>query len=219
MIDTIKKFTDPMEDDQHCRNWSWDHCYKYFQTYYALDDEQQNDQIDLACLNLAFYLASWGMYRGSTFVLQKDYRIYEDVVKTLNHADFANLWNVYYENLDNNEIGETIEKIFCLKERLTSDLGNHNNNRGITDTLITKIILGTMGCAPAYDELFKKGLKRQKISPRNAFSINSFREVIKFCLIRRDEIQQIRDEIPQTNDYPTMKMVDMYFWMKGSEVN
>ena len=219
MIDTIRKFTDPMQEDRHCRNWSWDHCYNYFQTYRALDDEQQNDQIDLACLNLAFYLASWGMYRGSTFVLQKDYKIYEDVVKTLNHADFANLWNVYYENLDNSEIGETIEKVFCLKKMLTLDLHNHSNGRDITDTLISKIIMGTMGCVPAYDELFKKGLRIQDVRPYSSFSINSFRKVIGFCVERSDEIQQVRTEIPQTNDYPTMKIVDMYFWVKGSEVN
>lgn len=34
-------------------------------------------------LQLAFYLASWGMYRGSSFLLQKDYRIHIPVVKEL----------------------------------------------------------------------------------------------------------------------------------------
>jgi len=36
---------------------------------------------DGSALQLAFYLASWGMYRGSAFLLQKDCRIHRLAVR------------------------------------------------------------------------------------------------------------------------------------------
>jgi hypothetical protein len=38
---------------------------------------------DALSLHLAFFLASWGMYRGSSFLLQKDYTIHRPVVRLL----------------------------------------------------------------------------------------------------------------------------------------
>jgi hypothetical protein len=32
---------------------------------------------------MAFYLASWGMYRGSSFLLWKDYLIHQEVVDNI----------------------------------------------------------------------------------------------------------------------------------------
>lgn len=38
---------------------------------------KENDvNLDYLSLQLAFYLASWGMYRGSSFLLQKYYRVH-----------------------------------------------------------------------------------------------------------------------------------------------
>ncbi|MFH1661746.1 MAG: hypothetical protein ABIA02_01460, partial [Candidatus Falkowbacteria bacterium] len=67
--ETIRDFFKEIEGDDNHRYKSWEHCYNYF----SLEDKEINK--DIACLHLAFYLASWGMYRGSTFLLQKDYLI------------------------------------------------------------------------------------------------------------------------------------------------
>jgi hypothetical protein len=37
----------------------------------------------LACLHLSFYLASWGLYRGSSFLLWKDYLVHHDMVNRI----------------------------------------------------------------------------------------------------------------------------------------
>ena len=55
------------------RYLSWEHCYEAF--------GNPNNSIDYLALHLAFYLASWGMYRGSTELLQKDYKIHIPVVE------------------------------------------------------------------------------------------------------------------------------------------
>ncbi len=62
-----------LESDQSHRYKSWEHCFKYF-------GKKKADK-RVACLHLSFYLASWGMYRGSSFLLWKDCFVHHEVVK------------------------------------------------------------------------------------------------------------------------------------------
>lgn len=82
VIDSSIKFYNDLKDDENGRYRSWEHCYSHFINVREAKDI--NDiNIDYLSLQLAFYLASWGMYRGSSFLLQKDYRIHIPVVKEL----------------------------------------------------------------------------------------------------------------------------------------
>jgi hypothetical protein len=63
-----------MPDERYA---SFDYCFNYFQSFRESDriSELGNDSNLLtSCLHLGFYLASWGMYRGSTQLLQKSLR-------------------------------------------------------------------------------------------------------------------------------------------------
>lgn len=55
---SIQKFYSSIKNDENSRYKSWEYCYKIF-------GEKQNkidpETIDLLCLHLGFYLASWGM--------------------------------------------------------------------------------------------------------------------------------------------------------------
>src|SRR5690606_20568763 len=58
---------------------SWSHC---FQAFRELTDK------NLQSLHLGFYLASWGMYRGSSMLLQRDYLVHVEaisILKSYNH--------------------------------------------------------------------------------------------------------------------------------------
>ncbi len=64
------------------RELSWIHCYYSF--YQAFQTPEKSEELyDNLALHLAFYLASWGMYRGSSFLLDYDYLIHMGVVKEL----------------------------------------------------------------------------------------------------------------------------------------
>ena len=65
--------------DRH-RYCSWEHCYAQF---YEARQNPEKPNIDNLSLHLAFYLASWGMYRGSSFLLQYDYTIHTFVVEEI----------------------------------------------------------------------------------------------------------------------------------------
>ena len=97
------------------------------------------------------------MYRGSSFLLQNDYKIHEEAVKEIIKSDYDSLVAIKFNEIE----GENLEKI----EKLNSFLRNHyrkvsqkNEDEKISDILITKILLGTLGCVPAYDQYFTKGL-------------------------------------------------------------
>ena len=69
--------------DQQCgrdpdgRGLSWEHCYEFFR-------EHRGDLRrvrDTAALQLGSYLASWGMYRGSSFLLQRPYTAHLPVIR------------------------------------------------------------------------------------------------------------------------------------------
>lgn len=79
LLESATCFMQVFNSDNHSRYQSWEHCYKNFVAY--KDKELTEEVVDYLSLHLAFYLASWGMLRGSSFLLQKDYTVHKDTVK------------------------------------------------------------------------------------------------------------------------------------------
>ncbi|MDR0833087.1 MAG: hypothetical protein LBN93_02720 [Candidatus Symbiothrix sp.] len=191
---------------------SWEHCYDYF------GKEDINE--DLAGLHLGFFLASFGMYKGKAFLLQRDYKFLIPVVQLiLKHKHLRGIIVTPTNKTD------FIENLFLLVEGLKSYFRQQypdmkavkKNEKDATDTLITKIILGTLGITPAYDRYFKDGVKRKGQDIPQSFSKSSFAELIQYTLDQKENITSIQKEIKQKYgvEYPIMKIVDMYFWQTG----
>ena len=68
IIKSATKFHNDLKSDENCRYRSWEYCYSHF---VEVRGSKEIDY-DYLSLQLSFYLASWGMYRGSSFLLQKD---------------------------------------------------------------------------------------------------------------------------------------------------
>lgn len=84
----------------------------------------------------------------------------------------------------------------------------------VSNTLITKIILGTFGCVPAYDTYFIKGLKRTSMQ-YHSLSKNSIKELYDLAAKNITEIKQTIVSMPaQKGIYTIMKMIDIYMWEK-----
>src|SRR5690606_26608959 len=85
-----------------------------------------------------------------------------------------------------------------------------------TDTLLSKIMLGTLGCVPAYDRYFVDGLKEMKMK-HTRFNQSSLNELFNFIDVNKGEINHIQKLIKKETDrhYPAMKILDMYFWQIG----
>src|ERR1700733_4094512 len=77
------------EREPTARYASFDYCYNYFQMYREQADVSAvaaTANIELSCLHLGFYLASWGMLRGSTDLLKRSIKHLEPVVAAIAEA-------------------------------------------------------------------------------------------------------------------------------------
>lgn len=198
--DEMQPYVDEILDAPNCRYLSWEHCYNAFGNC-KLD-------ADTLALHLGFYLASWGMYRGSTHLLQRDYKIHIPTVEII--KEFKDL-----RCERNAEITETdIPRILEVKDKIFNDYQGFKP----TDTLITKIILGTLGCVPALDRYFIIGAKSQNIS---GYTLNEkiMNQIFTFIHDKEKEIEKAQNKLKVRGlYYSKMKIVDMYFWQLGYRI-
>lgn len=197
---------------------SWRHCYNAFSANRNSSDESTMDYL---ALHLAFYLASWGMYRGSSFLLQKDYKVHIPVVKIIMEKRYDPLMGISAEELIKNEnltlleeVSDRIRKAYA--DERPSFEGMINN---ATDTLVTKILLGTLGCVPAYDRYYVQAVRRYKISV-GEYCRESVKAVAKYYLTYKDRFETVREELSECGtQYPAMKLMDMCMWQAAFEMD
>jgi len=217
-IEQVEKFYKKIEEDQNHRYKSWEHCFNYF-----LGPIEQIDS-DKASLHLAFYLASWGMYRGSSYLLQKDYLIHKRLVETIllnNKYQVLKSWN-----FSSNNNSENIELLFNLNKEIKNyyyeeinKIHGEAKEINVSDVLSTKIILGTFGCVPAYDRFFIEGLRESDKKFGFTFNEKSFNNLIAVYKNNSKKIDQLsKSKKFYEKNYPVMKIIDMYFWQRGFEV-
>ena len=191
----------------HSRYRSWEHCYRFFQEHHKELLEVKND----AALHLGFYLASWGMYRGSSFLLQHTYTVHVHVIDALASPQFRNLWQHDVGSHDDDvKLASTIMDLVTSVKAAYGQLGRP------TDTLTTKILLGTIGCLPACDRFFINGFRAQqfKYSSLNKHFID---RILQYCIDSRQELTKLQSKIKGRGGlkYPFMKLADMHFWQIG----
>jgi hypothetical protein len=206
-------------NDEYHRGQSWEYCYGFFRNYKKLRDD--DNLLDQAALHLGFFLASWGMLRGSSFLLQANYKYYVPVIRVLIDPKYDDLWGANF--LNTKERQKELELLFDLDKELRRVMRKENKkDKAPSDTLITKIIMATMGCVPAYDRYFKAGLvkylkeKGEKRGPY--FNKESFEKLLSFST-EDDVLSKIyKKSVPTVIKgikYPPMKLLDLYFWRLG----
>lgn len=226
----INRFFEKRKTFKNHRYESWEHCYSHFQTHFK-KEELSDEDVDYLALHLAFYLASWGMYRGSSFLLQRDYKVLIPVVRVLleEGKEFTN--DTLSRLIDTGSTADVltyVSRYFKFDTRISKEL--ENIRKGVKDeeiknevsyTLRTKIILGTLGCIPAYDRFFKDGIKLNGVKALiQSYSKNGLQKLIEFCrsnITSLKEVQKSINELGFKEGYPMMKIIDMYFFQLGLE--
>ncbi len=211
----IEKFYCALKDDENDRYKSWEHCYKIFGEN---QNKTEEETIDYLCLHLAFYLASWGMYRGSSFLLQKDYKVHKKAVLEMQKEEYNSLRNATPDQLVTEE---NLLKIFYLQgelEKIYQEIKDSvsKSKTAVSDTLITKILMGVFGCVPAYDRYVKYTLKEYGLG-RNSFKNSTALEgITKIYNNFKPIIDSERDMINSYGfNYPYMKVIDIFLWQIG----
>ncbi len=232
------------EPDSRYKSWEW--CHQFFLNNRNTEDAEIKDQM---ALHLAFYLASWGMYRGSSFLLQRDYKVHKKAVDVILKEKYEPLWD--YSPTDKDAIEKAADLIFGKKIsgnldgaywELKKAYQHDKNEAGCeledgeggggdipSDTLITKILMGTFGCIPAFDRFLKRGISQ--VFPRKSNTVcghritqsidnessgsgkETFLGLSYYCYdLKNRDAFKINNKL-----YPPMKCLDMYLWELGYE--
>jgi len=196
--------------DPHHRYRSWEHCYQFFRNVKPSELVAHRQH---AALQLGFYLASWGMYRGSTFLLQHAYTVHLGAVDCLALPHFAPLWDREF-GCEATDV-ELVPVILDAAEEISKAYSQFGEP---TETLVTKVLLGTIGCLPACDQYFIAGFRGAGLG----YSYLNAKFVKKLLAFSREHLTELRAEQATIRDhsgahYPLMKLVDMYFWQLGYE--
>ena len=215
LIDAAQTFYDDARASENGRSRSWEHCYRVFR------DARIDPSPDYLSLHLAFYLASWGMYRGSSFLLQKDYKVLVPVVEEILKPEYDCLFGVACVGLREDEVQGSLEKL-CDDiaknfQPIRNEVAGREVPTPVSPVLITKILMGTLGCVPAYDRFFQDGAKYLGLE-HNSYNEKSLRELADFYEDHNDRLEEARRGM-RVGDltYPQMKLLDMGFWQIGFE--
>ena len=206
---------------ENSRYLSWEHCYTAFCNARNKKSLTEADK-DQLCLHLAFYLASWGMYRGSSFLLQQDYKIHRKVVDAILDSD-KRLQGAGCEELADPELNRalwdlsrTITEYYSDVRKSVSDmLSEEEVKSDLSTILITKVLLGTLGCVPAYDQYFANGVAYEGVTTKT-YNKASLDNLIEFYKNNFDQLEEYRKTLQKGNlEYTQMKLLDMAFWQIG----
>lgn len=207
----VNKFKSQSNPDD--RYTSFDYCYNYFRTTNDLTKD-----IEKSCLVLGFYLASWGMFRGSSFLLQKSVKHFEPTIRYIATLD-KSVWDIDVDNYNEKNV-ETIIGIYKdIKKHLILD-----SNSALT--LITKILLGIFGFIPAFDNYFGNSFRAisagqcgfRKVNVKSLTFIKTFYVTNKATIDRLSVETFTTDFVTgqkTTINYPKAKIIDMYGFTAG----
>jgi hypothetical protein len=193
---------------------SFDYCYNYFRT---TPSENIITDSEKSCLVLGFYLASWGMMRGSSFLLTKSSKYFEPLIVYLAKIDKA-VWDIDVDNYTDKNIQIILNiyseiKIILIPNK-ESDL-----------TLITKVLMGVFGFVPAFDKYFCETFRI--IYPDcgfRRFNEKSLKHISDFYKSNKNEIDKISNDTFTLDfktgestkiNYPKAKIIDMYGFTKS----
>ena len=219
IIKSSTEFYNDLKIDENGRYRSWEHCYLHF----IKARGSKEIDYDYLSLQLAFYLASWGMYRGSSFLLQKDYKVHIPVVKELLSKEYdalAGIECIEFRKESNQQLLREINSFLGqYYDKIRREVKGQELKNQLSFTLITKILMGTLGCVPAYDRYFIAGIKKQKVTTGN-YNLKSIMKLVDFYEKNSVRLEPVREKMEVDGmPYPQMKMLDMGFWQIGFELD
>ena len=216
-VSDITKIVEKFEEkhDACGRDASFDYCYNYF---HPSNKNDLTKNIEQSCLSLGFYLASWGMFRGSSFMLKKSSKHFEPLVEYIASAP-KEAWYIDANNFKDENIDFLIDQYNDIKKILIP--GSHAHL-----TLVTKVMLGVFASVPAYDSFFTNSFKNifKGDCAFTVFNKKSLQCIYEFYQSNQSAIDKINlntvDFISGEKTklkYTNSKIIDMYGFTRGLE--
>ena len=190
---------------------SFDYCHNYFASFAEAGRAAElasPEHLEASCLQLGFYLASWGMMRGSTVLLTRSLRYLEPWVRWVAQAPPA-LWRTDVNVYDARSLNLIVSAAESLRRAVAPDR--------VTDTLATKILLGVFACVPAFDANFRAGFGTATFSRGSLTRVAAFygdnRDLVDAHRVPTLDVRTGRDT---ARLYSRAKVIDMIFFTEGA---
>ena len=214
---TVKGLKEQLQPDG--RFASFDYCYNYFR-----QTDDLTADLEKSCLVLGYFLASWGMLRGGSYLSAKSIYHYKPVIEYLNELkepknENNGIWKIDIDNYTDDNIQIILKVYDGIKENLLLE-GNADR------TVVTKVMLGVFGCVPAFDMNFIEALSNFADNRKlfNQVDKNSLGFIQKFYLANKTNIDCLSNYFTTTDfvsgrktktNYPKVKIIDMYGFAVG----
>ncbi|MBD2705299.1 hypothetical protein IC229_32070 [Spirosoma sp. BT702] len=209
IVTTVEKFIHKSSPED--RFSSFDYCYNYFRLTRPYDLTSDSE---MSCLTLGFYLASWGMLRGSSFLLGKSAKYFQPTIEYIASLD-RSVWTIDVDTYTD----ENIQKIITIYSGIKGTL---IQNRQSDLTLITKVLLGVFGFMPAFDQHFCNTFRtifRKENAGFRRINEKSLTLIKMFYAQYQSTIDELANSTFTTDfksglktdiNYPKAKIIDMY---------
>jgi len=207
--DAIQRNINLFEESIHpySRYSSFDHCYNYFVSFHKnkqLTDLVVGSNLRRSCLEIGFFLASWGMYRGKSTLLKSSFMIYEALIKAVSES------NPIYWEIDVADYRSRAKEVMDCKDMIRSTLPIANPS----ETLLTKIMLGIYANVPAFDRFFRSGSMLDVCDKTSLYHIYDFYKIHQDIIERNRRLTCHENDI-DCNRYSAAKVIDMIFFIEG----
>lgn len=197
----------------HARVLSWDFCFEHF-----ADVERVRRDRQASCMQLGYYLASWGMLRGSSYLFRNT-----NARHYLHALDVIERYTPEMDGLTPARFGEqqTQELLLALYQELGAALLPEGGRR---ITLVTKTMMGVWGVFPSLDSYFMQTFgaiakERNKGRMFSRFDVNTVDFIGEFYDTHQKEIDRLATAyqtvdfasgLPSAKNIPAAKVIDIY---------
>ncbi|NWN50293.1 hypothetical protein HT121_23150 [Pseudomonas sp. MAFF 301514] len=207
----------PSPGNDYPRLKAWEFLYEYIwdESRPRWADLISEEQIDTTALHIGFYLANWGMFRGSSGLLQNSNL---DLMKALAKCLFTGQGPELFElSLDNFAPGAPdLAYNQALLDSVLTSMETLATNVSWTDTLKTKILMGVWGECPALDRFYIAACR--DLFPRRAFittasgkGLTALAGVVEQLNLSPPPLKTGRLKLP----YPMARVMDMALFQYG----
>jgi hypothetical protein len=188
---------------------SFDYCFNYFQGARDVGETATlatGGRLELSCLHLGFYLASWGMMRASGTLHRRSLQELIPVVQVIANEPAAT-WELDVPSY----CGSGLASVLALGDRVKNAY-----TFTASPVLVTKTMLGVFGCVPAFDRFFRLGFGPAALDRSTLIGISDF-YTANAATLRSTAIHTLDfasgHETPRC--YTQAKLIDMIFFQEG----
>lgn len=191
--------------DDKSRGYAW----------YDLNEAFGNKNLseDQKAKELFIYLANWGMVAHGSFLMKHTWRILKPVIEILSKPEYKELRNPEIETVEKN-----IDLLIGLRDEIDKSLRPYHDDKTVSYTLISKILLDTLGCTIAYDRNVKIVLSATEIASAK-FEPDSINSLCEYYNQNKKDFENIRNKIEsQTGKKcPPFKLLDLVLWSAANK--